>query len=97
MRIRIPYSSTGIDLTTYRNNGHRTEREHNETYELTELGKDKANDYAATGTQLKVLLCLAGGPKSVSEIVTRTGLATDRVIAILEDFADLQWIRRRAG
>ena len=97
MRIRIPYSSTGIDLTTYRNNGHRTEREHNETYELTELGKDKANDYAATGAQLRVLQCLSSGPKSVSEITGRTGLETDRVVAILEDFASLQWIRRRAG
>ena len=97
MKIRIPYSEKGLDVTTYRNNGHRVERERNETYELTELGKDKANDYAATGAQLRVLLCLSGGPKSISEITARTGLENDRVVEILTDFATLQWIRRRAG
>ena len=97
MKLRIPYSSTGIDFKSYHSNGHGTDHERDETYELTELGKEKAGDYAAEGPRLRVLLCLSGGPKSAGEIAGRTGIAAERVVAILEDFAALQWIRRRMG
>ena len=98
MKIQFPFSKTGFDVRKIGgSNGHGAGREHDETYELTELGKEKAGDYAAEGPRLKVLLCLAGGPKSISEISERTGIGAERIVAILEDFAALQWIRRRMG
>ena len=97
MKIQFPFSKTRFDVSRLPNNGHGQEREHDETYELTELGREKANDYAAEGPRLRVLLCLAGGPKSTGEIAGRTGIAAERVVAILEDFAALQWIRRKMG
>ena len=97
MKVQFPFSKTRFDVSRLPNSEQGAGREHDETYELTELGKEKASDYAAEGPRLRVLLCLAGGPKSTSEIVERTGISAERVVEILEDFGALQWIRRKMG
>lgn len=91
MRIELPFLRKELDVKQHPLTPRR------ETYELTEIGKEKADKNEAEGAELRILHSLATGAKSPMEVAHQTGIDPIRAEAILEDFTQLQWARKRGG
>ena len=64
-------------------------------YQLTPLGKTKAEEYRVTGPRGSVMQMLDdSGPSTISEIANETRMSSERVKRILNSLQADGWIRR---
>ena len=91
MKLRVPFLNSDVDVRRGPLPPGR------DTYELTDLGKEKAENHEAQGPDLRVLMSLLTGPKSVRELSQQLRMDMDQADAILRDCSALQWVRKRGG
>ena len=74
----------------------RSQRGSGRAIELTELGREKADNYEATGPKLQILRALdRHGAMTKEALAQGLRLSVESVNEIVEEFTTLQWVKER--
>lgn len=82
-----------VKLTLF--GGHQKSRSN---YQLTEIGKRKAEDFNITGTKGEIVIALESiGPCTLSELSNETKMSPTRVKMIVQTLMRDGWVRKVSG